>query len=568
MRETGDMSGMGSYFAVLRVLAASVLLTSSIWSQTTPLGVAWELSTAKASVTHSATDIGSISDVFDGDVETLARTAAVNPMVVRLVFDSPQRLARSRVYYSAGPHRWRVEVADSAADMTQGVGSYRVALDWATGEGNVWRDQSFGSVAAARVVRLSLQRVQGDDYVHLYEWQLFTEDRPFEVTEVDGLESGVSLTWNAVAGRWYAIQASGDLRNWKDVGFHRAAGDSVTESVPVAETGSFLRVREAAPEDRRSITKRVLVLNVDPIIESRNGRRLNAVMGWSNSRTLNAAYLSDLSEASGGYVQWEVAHWLDLDHWPVKIDGFAYDDASFLQAWATRQFHDPDSVDYDALLDLRHASLGGRSAHEVAAAGEVDEVVCWAFPYSGFFESRMVGRGAYFCNAPGLERPSRLYVVMGLNPERGVAEALHSFGHRMESILWHVYGSWSGTSAVNHLWDRFTRIGPRHPGATAACGNIHFPPNANADYDYGNSLVVASEADDWLNFPILTGTTKPVGATSWGGPDHHRQFLRWWFSRLPKAAGRYTDPANATNQGKLNNWWAYGVDMNEYPESQ
>ena len=200
--------------------------------------------------------------------------------------------------------------------------------------------------------------------------------------------------------------------------------------------------------------------------------------------------------------------------------------------------------------------------------GLADEVVCWAFPYSGMFESRMIGRGAYFCNSPGLERDSPLYVLMGLNPERGVAEALHSFGHRAESILARVFGSWSSGAAVNHLWDRFTRIGPVHGVGVAGCGNVHFPPNAAADYAYDTATPVTSEADRWLNYPDLTGPVAPVSADTWGGPDHHRNFLKWWFAHFPRTAGRRVDPANAIDHGKLNNWWNYVVDMNEHAESR
>ena len=35
-----------------------------------------------------------------------------------------------------------------------------------------------------------------------------------------------------------------------------------------------------------------------------------------------------------------------------------------------------------------------------------------------------------------------------------------------------------------------------------------------------------------------------------------------------KKPGRYVDGGNATNDGKLNNWWGYLIDMNEYPESR
>ncbi len=39
-------------------------------------------------------------------------------------------------------------------------------------------------------------------------------------------------------------------------------------------------------------------------------------------------------------------------------------------------------------------------------------------------------------------------------------------------------------------------------------------------------------------------------------------------ARFPKASGRYVDGASAINNGKLNNWWGYLVDMNEYAESR
>ena len=69
-------------------------------------------------------------------------------------------------------------------------------------------------------------------------------------------------------------------------------------------------------------------------------------------------------------------------------------------------------------------------------------------PYFGFYESIMVGEGAYFCNAPPLNKVacSRLFVIMGFNYERGVGEMLEDLGHRAESILTHVFGGWESAS--------------------------------------------------------------------------------------------------------------------------
>ena len=96
----------------------------------------------------------------------------------------------------------------------------------------------------------------------------------------------------------------------------------------------------------------------------------------------------------------------------------------------------------------------------------------------------------------------------------------------------------------------------------AGCGNVHFAPNSERDYDWGNRRVVWSTCDDWLNYPDLTGQRRPVNCEEWGGGDiraHHR----WWLRHLPRAPGR--------TEGKLNNWWAYVVDPNldrRFPESQ
>ncbi len=342
-------------------------------------------------------------------------------------------------------------------------------------------------------------------------------------------------------------------------------------SKPAPQSGAVTSPSGATQVSAANITKKVLVLNIDPVLENQGGQRLNAYMKWRDTRKLNAEYLADLTEASGGYVQWNVAAWVDLDLWPKKKDGFHYDDVTYIQCWKDKNahpFHEADAVDYDAILDMPLEVLQNQTPHQLAASGFADEIVVWAHPYSGFYESQMVGKTAYWCNSGPIIRPSRLYVVMCLNPEREVALALHSFGHRAESIMTKVYGSWSGTASVKHLWDRFTRVGPKQGVGVAGCGNIHFPPNASKDYAYDVATPFNSEANLWLNFPSLSGTPQMVNSTAWGGPDFQLGFMRWWFSHLPKAPGRYSDPKNRLNDGKLNNWWAYIVDMNAYAESR
>ncbi len=66
---------------------------------------------------------------------------------------------------------------------------------------------------------------------------------------------------------------------------------------------------------------------------------------------------------------------------------------------------------------------------------QIDEVWMFGGPYFGFYESRMVGKGAFWCNGPGIELNCRRFVIMGYNYQREVKEMVHDFGHRTESIL-------------------------------------------------------------------------------------------------------------------------------------
>ena len=534
---------------------AALTMVACTWPTTnaraeTRIDVSSMLQTGAATVTHSPLDIGTIHNAFDSDASTLARSAGVNPLVLTLEFSHPVTVASCRTRFLAGLNRWRAEAADSLPDLDSASGSHIVLTDWKSGPEQTWSSNAPPAPQACRFLRFSLERLAGDDYVHLTDVEFF---RPDPSIILESVYAPFEIRWSSVFGQWYAVEESDDLRGWTLSAFQKASSETATWQTEASPTGArFFRVRTARPEERPRVTKKVLVLNYDPILEAHGGIRLHAHMGWNDPRALNSQYLDDLSADSGGYVQWEVVSFLDLDEWPMKVDGFRYTDETFLEAWHTREFHMPDGLDYARVVEDHNLDRRVRE-------GEIDEVVLWGFPYSGFYESRMVGATAYWCNAPGLVRPGTpLYVMMGLNYERGVAEALHSFGHRVESIMRHVYGSWSSDDQINHAWDRFTRYEKIAPGL-AACGNIHFPPNGAADYDYGNQAEVLSEADDWLQYPHLTGAKTMVSADDWGRT--HRGFMNWWFTRLPRASGRAADEI-------LHNWWAYAVDFNEFRESR
>jgi hypothetical protein len=294
-----------------------------------------------------------------------------------------------------------------------------------------------------------------------------------------------------------------------------------------------------------ALQPRVLLITYNPIIQSEGGRKLTEVLGWNDVGRLCQDYIADLQECSRGFLSYDIVQRMEVDAWPVKVDGFRYDEHSFLTNWRNDGgWHDPDAVDYEAII--ADFDLLAR-----VESGRIDEVWLFAFPYAGFYESIMVGPGAFWCNSPPLEHSdvSRRFVIMGFNYERDVGPMLESFGHRVESILDHTWRQFRGEE---NLYQRFILYDKKAPGQ-ANVGWMHYAPNSQTDYDWGNKTLVPSNCDDWLNFPNLQGTVRRVNCAEWGNGDmraHHK----WWFKHLPNVPGQ--------TRGIANNWWWYGVDPN------
>ena len=292
------------------------------------------------------------------------------------------------------------------------------------------------------------------------------------------------------------------------------------------------------------IHRKISLIIHSPSLPSEGGVSLQQAFGWNDPDLLVDDFIADMHEASYGIAQFEVVERTEVDEFPIKADGFQYEADQFAQNWRIKSgFHEPDLVDYGTLLSQFNII-------EKATAGEIDEAWLMAFPYAGYYESTMGGPGAFRCNSPplsGTERSPRRFVVMGFNYERGIGEMMESFGHRAESIMARVY---EAGAEEDNLWERFTRYDRQIPGASEV-GNMHFAPNSQRDYDWGNRRSVASACDDWYDFPHLGGERRAVNSNEWGGGDirlHHA----WWYRHLPHA--------ESDTEGVSNNWWEYILD--------
>jgi hypothetical protein len=290
---------------------------------------------------------------------------------------------------------------------------------------------------------------------------------------------------------------------------------------------------------------KVLMIVYDPVMDKTTGTTLSQQQKWFHPADLVTGFMADLIQVSAGMARYQIVQRIDAGEFPVKTDGFQYNPKSYMDVLNHAAApHTPQEINYNAIL-------GRYNILQRVAGNEIDEVWVFGFPHAGFYESVMGGPGAFWCNAPPLSNTSaskRRFVVMGFSFERHVGEMLEGYGHRAESIMKKVFSKTSGTA---NLWDRFTKYEKIAPGK-AACGNIHFAPNSQREYDWNNPARVNSECYDWqLNFPNFKGDIRVVGPTEWGSGDiraHHK----WWFNHFPGVAGR--------KNGVHHNWWQYVVN--------
>ncbi len=298
--------------------------------------------------------------------------------------------------------------------------------------------------------------------------------------------------------------------------------------------------------DQKKISKKVLVVIYDPVLESKGNKSLTQFYKWNSPDLLINQYINDVKESSCGLVEYNVVQKIVADEYPQHLDGFRYTDESFMRAWTEKKFHDCGG-DYKKIID-------DYGIIEKVEKKIIDEVWLFGAPGFSWWESTMAGSGSYYCNSDPVPdvKCSRRFIIMGFNYERGVDCMLEDLGHRTESIMWHIFGSWEADDKTD--WNKFTLYDKIAPG-NAQVGNIHFAPNSDKDYDWGNKKFVESYCDDWYTYPLLTGKKRIVNCEEWGNGDMRKHHI-WWFKHLPHAKGK--------SGAVLNNWWRYVMNYDEY----
>ncbi len=316
------------------------------------------------------------------------------------------------------------------------------------------------------------------------------------------------------------------------------------------------------PEDK-PVTIKVAVVVQDPSLPQYGGKRMHEVVKtpgrtfmWNDPRVLTREYEAALEEISHGTIQYEVVKIIDDT---LLFSNRNDNNQPVGMTEMVKLLMEPDwgtlkgiGTHFDYKRFVEHYGFD-----KMRDRDEINEVWVWSFPYGGMWESNYCGKSGFWLNSDPTTTTTneKLLVVMGLNYERKMSLALESYGHRTESVLWHLYGRWDREAADPNNWEKYTMFEKPHPGK-ANIGNIHFPPNGDHDYDWVNKTPVTTNADVWNYYPdIKSDMTRTVDCTEW--QCSHEGYMRWWFSHLPHFEG-----INAAD-GHLNNWWRYVVNWED-----
>jgi hypothetical protein len=177
--------------------------------------------------------------------------------------------------------------------------------------------------------------------------------------------------------------------------------------------------------DITPLTRKVLVIDFRPAA---------VPVRWHRSDDLIPQYIESMRQASQDILQYQVVETLKVADYPTLMGDRQYNNTTYAAVLGDDKSALRDATGNYVLADYDQIIQKFDLLQKVEK-GQIDEVWMFGGPYFGFYESRMVGRGAFWCNGPAIEKDCRRFVIMGFNYERDVKEMIHDYGHRTESLL-------------------------------------------------------------------------------------------------------------------------------------
>src|SRR5262245_47327823 len=82
--------------------------------------------------------------------------------------------------------------------------------------------------------------------------------------------------------------------------------------------------RVVPPVDPEQRTITMMVVNDDPVVRGHANARLSRHFIWNNPRLLTTNLIRHLREVSGGFANYRLVDFIDVDAFPKKRDGYRY----------------------------------------------------------------------------------------------------------------------------------------------------------------------------------------------------------------------------------------------------
>lgn len=393
---------------------------------------------------------------------------------------------------------------------------------------------------------------------------IIATENPLKITSRyldERVSTGLGLESDAIVDLYWKINGRGNIEA-------KSHFRKIRLATKIKHNGELPYVERIA----ETTVVNVAVVYEDPIVPNSGGKRLHEVattpgysFRWNNPRQQSKEYEALLEEVSNGVIDYVITHEFEADQFFSRHTH----NSEYLTLEEVLEIFEVgpipgigEGIDYDYIGMVNHFNIG-----EMRDNGEIHEIWVYTHPASGMYESRLMGQGAFWLNSPGIDfgAPNRdLLTIMFCNYERGIESALHSYGHRVESIMNQVYGGWKydskSTKSDLTNWERFCGYKLNYDKFDSGYSNIgliHFPPNGVKDYDYGNRSYINTYADEWINYPnIKEIESRTVNCQEWNCTE--LGFMKWWLGHLPHFKGLNSNPSDL----HLNNWWYYIVDYN------
>jgi hypothetical protein len=575
-------------------------------SAQTFIDVSRALREGSARIVASPFDIGSIEAVFDRSPDTLARSANVNPLVITLEFN--ERIPITSMRLLPGDHgTWSIDGADTLDDLIRETGSYRRIHGPRTLINRSWDTISLDHTA--RVWRLTVNRTVGDNYVHLHEWQIGTSI-PLSGLSVSSVQTEMYPTWRTTltANGKAAVPLYLEGVQWKSLNPGVAAigsagtlralapGTAAVEAVAGAFSARWqVPVRAAArppeivyeppglatPPKGALFEIPVLVFRYLP---TRDGRSIDTSYDsdfW-NLGEISVEQMKQRIDSFDRRVKFMLEEGSRFRGYknPNATPSIGYTVVSYITVYEPTPPGKPNNqsparffVDYEGLFERFNV----RSLVENLGVKEIwfwSHTVLPDFPaydpayhpldrFRVSLESEMAGPNGRICNCgieSGLPQYKKTYVLYNQNGRRTQAEVVHAHGHQLERILRHVNAYDPDT---NLFVERFEGHDSSGKFSRGRCGNTHFPPNGEKDYDYENMHPFPSDCEDWLP---SGGPTKPISAATWAAipyqwPDSNvpqkteSQYYIYWMQAMPGINNQIRHSGLV-----MSNWWQFTAD--------